>query len=230
MGLWGVGGVANIRRSTSSSLIWLSSDMSNKSLSHLSERERYLIALGLFVENFARCEGMLIMLLSRLTGVTDMTSRAVFSGVRSDTARSHIRRILQARQEDEPEALKRALDHVGVITGIRNDLMHYGANMIEGEMIISNEFIAMPGAGRKTPISANILTCLSQDLMTASAALAHFHFGYHGIPLEAMDHWHKLAQRAWLYKPPRPSGNHQKPRAQRPSRQGPPKSKFCSEV
>jgi hypothetical protein len=131
------------------------------SLDHLNDDEKYLIALGLFVEKFAACESMLIVALARLTRCDDPTSRAIFSGVRSDTARSHIRRILEARGEPMPEFLESSFQQLGIISNLRNDLMHYGAYAVgqnPDERTVSNEVAAMPGRERVTPISAEILT------------------------------------------------------------------------
>jgi hypothetical protein len=181
------------------------------SLDHLNDDEKYLIALGLFVEKFAACESMLIVALARLTRCDDPTSRAIFSGVRSDTARSHIRRILEARGEPMPEFLESSFQQLGIISTLRNDLMHYGAYAVgqnPDERTVSNEVAAMPGRERVTPISAEILTDLIGDVETITAAIGLFHLTYHGVPPELVPDWCRAAAQPWRYRLPKQGRTH----------------------
>ena len=201
--------------------------MAKGPLDHLSDVEKYLIALGLFTDKFALCETMLIIVLAKLTGLSDETSRAILSGVRSDTARTFIRRILEARGEEVPPYLARAFEQLGVISTIRNDLMHYGAQAVAenpSDMIVSNEIAAMPGRVRKTRISPEILTNLVTDLDTITGTLGYFHMSYHGIPSDLIPDWRRGAHRAWLYKPQLQAAPRQKRQRPRQRPKDPPRS------
>src|SRR5438270_349998 len=88
--------------------------------------DNFIRELGIFIMEFATTESILLMGLSDAAGVSHDTARAIFSGVKNDAARSMINRLREIKGLPEDPILKRAFDHLGLITAIRNDLVHYG--------------------------------------------------------------------------------------------------------
>jgi hypothetical protein len=67
-------------------------------LYHSKDVDRYLMALGAFIESFSSVERSLLHLLQHLANTDERISRALFSGVRSDAATKYISRLLIAKK------------------------------------------------------------------------------------------------------------------------------------
>ena len=104
-------------------------------------RRDYYLALGRFVSQFAHTEGLMQLTLRHFAGLGDDIGSALLSGVRADQARDLINRVLDARRRPATKMeLKRHFDHFGLITKIRNDILHYGVEFETTEiLLISND-------------------------------------------------------------------------------------------
>jgi hypothetical protein len=136
----------------------------------------YFLALGLFTQAFTDMETLVALLLRIQTGVSQETARAVFSGVRIDQAKGFITRTREAYGVGEHPDLKRAFDQIGVITGVRNDIVHFGSRYDgEGGFSVSNVLIAVsPARERSYPVSDAILYELIADPNTIRQTLAAY--------------------------------------------------------
>ena len=86
----------------------------------------YETVLGHFISMYSLAERALKAVLVRETRVSGVVARAIFSGTRTDQASQFIRRCYEARNKAVPAGLAEALEHLTVITALRNDLLHYG--------------------------------------------------------------------------------------------------------
>jgi hypothetical protein len=92
----------------------------------------YWLALGCFVELFARAERIIALLLKMYAGTTSEVVQTVFSGVRMEEAMRQIRRLAEMASADttteERAQLKRVFDQLSNINDARNAILHYGSN------------------------------------------------------------------------------------------------------
>lgn len=130
-------------------------------------------ALGTFIDRFSQVELVLQRLLIRYAGVTETVGRALFHSDRVAEMKDAINRILDARGKD---AAKKALEpffaHLSVITGVRNNIVHWGGHQLEsGDYIVSNLALAPIERGRGHRVSAKDLRAMTEDLEEIGAAL-----------------------------------------------------------
>lgn len=171
------------------------------------ENERtYHLALGRFVDAFARVETLLQMVLCRHTRISHPASRAVFSGARTAVIRGYLRRLADVDMisAEQWAALEPVLQQLGIINDKRNDILHYGAREIDrGEGFVTNALMALTES-RMTlfPISAPILTQMTFDCEKIILHLLYDQLTL-GQLLAAPDPEHqRILQAAWQYKPP----------------------------
>jgi hypothetical protein len=216
--LCGCGFVASMRRSTSSVFSSVS-DMADPHF-QLHPQERYWMALGKYLDDFAHTESLLQTLLWAQAGTTQEVAKAVFSGARVDTAKDYIRRIAEANGAQIEPMLARAFAQLSVLTTLRNDLVHYGApfNPQAVAWVASNRKAAMPGRERETNLTPNLLSDASQDLWTINYALSCF------IRPDLRKTWEKVALAPWRYTPARQAQTSQPRRATNRGRKPPPQS------
>lgn len=188
----------------------------------LDRRERYWLALGRFIHEFASVETSVQTLLWIVTDTSPQVAKAIFSGTRSDTACSYIRRTLQAQgQRELPPLLERAFSHLKTITTVRNDIVHYGAQFNDSTTFVTNAMLALPGGERTTQVPAKTLEDLWSDLRTIQACMTAYvftekrpHLGH-----KTAQQWLSAAQAPWRYKPDTP----QEARRRAPTAARPPK-------
>lgn len=174
----------------------------------LSSKEHYYLGLGRFIDKFAKIEICVQMLLWHLSEVHPRTAQAIFSGTKTDTAVSFIRRIFESRHEELPEILSNAFAQLSIISTVRNDLVHYGAQYDEeAKLIASNALVALPGKERKIPISRRVLEHLWGDLVTIEYCLNAYFFSIRPdlTTPSVAEKYSEAAQTPWQYKqPPQP--------------------------
>jgi hypothetical protein len=163
----------------------------------------YWAALGRFVHEFSRVEYLLQVLLKQLAGVADPIGRAIFSDTRAHVGKDAVKRILDARGELVAKArLESALTQLGIINGIRNDVVHWGA-MHDGTdaLLVSNANRVTANRVREFRLSPLDLEAMSIDL---------FGIGIHfivAIQIDAaksddvLEHWREALKAPWLYRP-----------------------------
>lgn len=173
-------------------------DTSLKSM--LVDDTKYRLALGTFIEMFSNAEIGLFFLLQHFAKVTPEIGNAVFSGARSEQIISFIRRIWQvnAPGEIERKELEEAFFHMKLINDIRNDLVHLGTDVYEGEgRIVSNWVRALTQDHiNERRVSPEMLHDMSEDSLKIGAI-----FSKYAIP-ESDNSMSSYLTAAWKYIPP----------------------------
>jgi hypothetical protein len=170
----------------------------------------YRLALGEFVDAFAKAEIFLHFVLRWYTKTTTATARAVFSGARIDVTRGFLKRLADAgiiNAEDWAE-LSPIIDQLRVISEKRNEILHYGAeDVAEGCAYVTNALLALT-EDRTTsfPISPEILDHMTYDLRKILIHLVRRHMG-RPEPRGQHDEMDAILRAAWRYKPPQQSQN-----------------------
>jgi hypothetical protein len=183
----------------------------------------YRLALGEFVEVFARAEIFMHFVLRWYTKTPAVIARVVFSGTRTDVAIAHLRRLAEAEVVEPVKwaELKPVIDQLGDINSARNRILHYGAEAVaEGEGFVTNALMAhVANKATYFPISPEILRDMTADLRNIL-----FHLVRHmGRPALRGHHPEIDAalKAAWLYKQqPQPSPPY-KTKSPRPSKRAP---------
>lgn len=188
-----------------------------------SERD-YWECLGRFVDFFSLVENHMQIALRRFSGVQASIAPCIFSGTRIEAATSQIKRIAEVKDwpRDRRAKFDTIADHVGEITRMRNDLLHYSAMDNGDHRIVSNALYTHTASKmRNAVVTPAILEQMSQDLLTIAAQLILLYEnpgklppGFVGLPMPP--------QRAWLYRPVRLQGPPRMRRRPRQKQQGPP--------
>ncbi len=184
--------------------------------------QEHWAAYGRFIHYFSQVEQRLQNLLWELTGVPLEIARATFQDARFNAITILINRITESRGETEHPMYRRAIDQLGLINRMRNDIVHLGAAMVykDGRTValVSNTLKAMPGKDKEFEVSVEMLDNMSRDLQTALACIAVANIARLGLPPNAQPiDWSGLAQQPWLYKPPQQSDAVQARRKRPPS-------------
>jgi hypothetical protein len=193
-----------------------------------AEMREYWEALGRFIHHFARVEAHIAVNLWKLTRISTRIAQAVLSGVRVNDATSLTNRVLAATRASQ--ATKDEFDYIfkqlNPITKVRNDILHYGTEFATGtEFTTSNRLIAyLNETIRETPVSATILTEMTDDLVTMQRLLGRLHTtGW--VPPEVQDQiFGPHSRGTWRYKPPSQAPRRDKNRGNPPKRKPPPRS------
>lgn len=163
----------------------------------------YHQALGSFVSAFAMTEQLLQLTLRLFAGLENKIGSALLSGVRPDQAKDLLNRVLDVRNMGPVKGmLKRHFDHLGLITKVRNDILHYGAEFETPEvLIVSNERDAhVPSRLREIRITPSSLRQMNLDLGTIRCGLLAAVEEI--IPSDRDYKWREHAREPWRYKPP----------------------------
>lgn len=131
----------------------------------------YFEALGRLIHEFAQVEAVGQSLLFYYAGVPDIVGKALFSGVRLDSAKDPINRIIDAVElpPQKKANLKFAFDQLGKISSKRNNIMHFGA-VYDGErgFVVSNSRSAhIETKINEFAVKASDLNDMISDLETA---------------------------------------------------------------
>jgi hypothetical protein len=166
----------------------------------------YWQLLGAFISEFSRSEELVFRLLVKEAGVSDVVAKAIFSGVKIDGAKDFINRLYEARGDERPVALVRAFEQLGVITRMRNDLVHYGVTHAYGlSPRVSNSRTAhAKRALRELHVSNEVLSNMISDLGVINTVILDI-VGTHWRGLTWREDVFKAANGAWRYKPSGPS-------------------------
>jgi hypothetical protein len=210
-------------------------DATSNSLIRRVNFDIYYRALGEFIDSFSEIERYVHILLCQEAAVNGIIGAAVFSGVRIDQAKDLINRIRQAKNLPIDQDLQRIFSQITVITKARNDIVHYGADFVDGGFIVSN-LIAAHIPERKREFSAN-----PQDLDDMTNDLKAIRCGISAYMLEDVMHvkdvrsreaddrlrkkineYRKYTDAPWRYKPPQPSPAKKPPPDNLPKQTDPP--------
>jgi hypothetical protein len=90
----------------------------------------YHAPLGEFISMFARTKAMVQETLAHYAKLDKDTAMALLSGVKIDQAKNYLNRIFEAKPYDESAKVELgAFMQIGIINDVRNDLIHYGADV-----------------------------------------------------------------------------------------------------
>jgi hypothetical protein len=181
----------------------------------LAEHNKKLEMLGAFVLDFALAEGLLFITLQTLSRVDVRVAQAIFSGsMRADGAMKLIKRLLEARGEDETKIARyvEIFRHLADINAARNLILHYGLTAGRGEkdFFATNSLIALSKSREKTlPFTTEILNQLARDIAKVQTHLVVELKDYEDVTAEAkaitQEFYGPTLRQPWLYKPPQPS-------------------------
>ena len=183
----------------------------------LWERKRYdnyFQRLGEFVHCFTMAEHAVSACLHHHAKVSTDVHRAVFSGVRMKEGISFLRRLADVGEIDprEWQQLKPLLDQLTIINGVRNKLLHQGADGIEedDEPFISNLRTALTWEKlEEFPVTVGHLRDMVFDLNTVFFAISHRHSGDGwGYRRRDRPRLEKRSNEPWWYKSPEPTRIH----------------------
>jgi hypothetical protein len=181
--------------------------------------ERYLKALGDFIDTFSHLEGAVFFLLVNHAGVTMSVGRAIFSGTRIDAAISFIRRIHAANTgiEKMPDEEEDLLMRLQTLNTARNELVHFGGTLNEAnERVVSNWIKAhIDKALKEQPISAEMVEAMTHDADKLIRTIFEGIVAKAGVSPPAG--WVSAPNSAWQYKYPQD----QKPKANKSQPSGP---------
>jgi hypothetical protein len=167
--------------------------------------QEHTFAFGRFLHVFAETESFTLNVLAMRTELKPARARALFSGTRTETAQSFIRRLIVADQEPDCPYLERAFPQLSVINDVRNTLVHYGAKQTEKGLIASNFEVAInEDYKREFLVSALDITNMTVDLRTIQWNLALHAYLLNGRIIEdpVVQHVRKFALAPWRYRPP----------------------------
>lgn len=167
--------------------------------------EEYWLALGQFVHQFAALERMLQTYLMIEAGVNHNVAKAIFSGVKIDQGKDHIKRLRQVSGKPKSELLDRIFSQITVVTKARNDILHHGANFAKhdsNEGFVSNAFRVTPDREYSFPVSPEILHKLTIDTNRLQVGIAVMMTEGQPIPDEVMANLRKSVEAPWSYTPP----------------------------
>lgn len=192
----------------------------------MGKRDAYMLALGEFISEFAWIEHLLFDLLRQEAGVDLLRAKALFSGVRIDAAKDLINRLHEVSEIERDPELVRAFAQIGVITRMRNDLVHYGSSGDpDVEQFVSNHRTAHTArALRESLVSAEILEAMRMDLVQISLILMEALQWGGPLTRAKKAEYLELAGSPWRYKPASPSPREKAPRKPPQARSAQPRS------
>jgi hypothetical protein len=162
----------------------------------------YYEALGRFIDMFARVETAITLTLWHYAKTQPEMGKIIFAGSKIEACSTYIKQLAAASNADKElrDDLEGVLQQLGIINGVRNKVIHYGAESVaEGDAIVSDALKAK-GEPDRFPISPPILDQMTADLTKIAAHLNEIHLKRHsgltilGNPIHS----------AWRYKHPLP--------------------------
>ena len=131
------------------------------------ELSGYYMALGEFVSAFSEAEFMVQLLLWQRCKIDYTTSLVFFRGMGLKQQIDAIRAIHKEHQTDIDPVLDEALSQLVVILGVRNDILHFGFHLQEGDEVAyvrNHKRTQDPKKIKEIPISPKILRDMVLDL------------------------------------------------------------------
>jgi len=181
----------------------------------------YDAALGQFVSSFAHVETIMFYVLVYYSGVTHQTARAIFSGVRMDTAAGHLRRMMEQKRirGRERAHLEKALTQLARISTVRNWILHHGVEHAATKRArTTNELRALNRLrARSYSVTAKDLEDMHEDLMEISHGLYLLNTGPRVLKRQRGE-VAEMLRAPWRYAPPPPK-QRRRPQRGKPAKQ-----------
>lgn len=186
--------------------LWLQYQVPASETKEGIERERaYYEALGRFVQIFAEAEKLVWQTLVHYAGISHEVAKIVLTAGKIDQCATHIKQIAAAinAPKEKRDDLELVLQQLGIINGVRDAILHYGATAIaEGRGKVSDAWKAK-SEPKEFPISDTALAEMADDARHIIAHLAYHHLG-RPWPRAAQNisFLEQVLQRPWRYKHP----------------------------
>jgi hypothetical protein len=168
----------------------------------------YRLALGTFVDAFAKVESGMFYVLLWQTKTKVPVGKAIFSGTRVETASSFLRRLADVGDMDaaEWEQLEPVLTQLHIINDVRNTLLHHVTQGVEdGRALVTDALRALTvDRIRVYPISPAILEAMTRDCRKIFLHLVTRHSGRPALRGKHPE-LDEVLRDAWRYIPPRPT-------------------------
>ena len=162
----------------------------------------YYEALGRFVDKFSRVEAAMTLTLWHYAKTPPEVSKVIFTSDKVDGCITKIKQVTKVSNVDIAlqDDLAAVFQQLGIINGVRNDVLHYGAEFVaEGKAIVSDALKAK-GDPYVFPISPTALDQMTADLDKVIAHLKTLHLGDRRAYTILGNPMHS----AWQYKHPVP--------------------------
>jgi hypothetical protein len=180
----------------------------------LEHEEKYYLALGRFIHNFAEAESTLKAYFSELLEIDTDTANAVFSGMRAKLAMDNIRRLHERYGAKYDPLYDDVREQFGQILAARDSIIHWGARFSEGsDALVTNErYVYAEDKIRSFPISADILEDMTTDLQAIELRLRAAEWRKKMDTKSFTELFGNLDKPAWRYKhAPKPFQPDKKP-------------------
>lgn len=195
----------------------------------------YYEALGRFVDMFAQVETAITLTLRHYAKTSTEVAKVILVGSKIDGSAKFIKQLAYATgvSQELRDDLEDVIQQLGIINGVRNDILHYGANFVaEGQGKVSNALKAK-GDPSSFPITPKALYLMTADLNKIAFHLNYKHLNQdrpqrrlNALRLDVED----VLRSSWLYKHPpqtnkRPTkDSDRRARKRDPKRPRPPRS------
>ncbi len=177
------------------------------------EAKAYFLALGEFIDQFARTEMFLHVILRHYAKINWDVGAAILSGVRVDTAMSFIKRITEIHDPGEETRIEinDLFQQLAEVNKLRNDIVHYGSQVRDDVRIVSNRIAAHTHDRiREFSVSPQTLKDAATDLNAINVRLS-FRVLHH-MPIGLHKPFEPILNAPWRYKPPQRDSNRRKHR------------------
>jgi hypothetical protein len=139
----------------------------------------YFEALGRFVDMFSRAEAAVSLTLWHYAKTSPDIAKIIFAGAKVDLSATFIRQLAHATgaSQELRDDLEEALQQLGIINRVRNQVLHYGADqeaVADGRAMVSDALKAK-GEPSIFPINPTILADLTADVHKIIAHLETNH-------------------------------------------------------
>ena len=186
---------------------------------------KYWLALGKFIHNFAQLEASAFLLLREKAGLTQDVAGALLSGTKAEQAFNLLKRLYDAKGDEISESAQRALIQFGLINKARNEIVHHAPDLESGDFTVSNRRKNIQSRAFIKEFTPEILEQMTNDVRTIYAAIHVWHIGPNA---QAWDrhgrNWGELALAPWQYKENAQKQNPGKSQSSRRKHAAPPQS------
>lgn len=189
------------------------------------ERERqFFEALGRFVVKFADVESTVSMVLWRYAKTTRTIGAHIFSSVKIDHGSTLIKQLAAAlgSTQEKRDDLDNVLQQLGVINGMRNNILHHGVDSIAEDKPTVSNWLRAKGEPFEMVVPPEMLDLMRADLRKISAHLLINHLE-RAMPQseDGRALFEQILRDPWRYRPPPQPPSQTKTQASRPKKARP---------
>jgi len=166
----------------------------------------YWAELGRFIHQFSETEREMQILLRHFSNMPDKIAAVLLAGEKVDQAISKVSRILDATENVHAKSrLEPVFQQLGVINGVRNNIVHWGATACDGALWVSNKHLKpLPTREVEYTVSVDALRRMTIDLFKIDMHISwEIHLSEPGGSVEIYQKvFQRVLEAAWRYKPP----------------------------